>query len=92
MPIGQSPANSLATGSLQSSIFAVLRFLSAQHEMGRVPSRSMFGHAEAKPRQIDSVEYRFAASEDHRGDRKVQLINQPGLQILPHRENAAADL
>ena len=60
--------------------------------MGHVPSRSMFGHAEAKPRQIDSVEYRFAASEDHRGDRKVQLINQPGLQILPHRENAAADL
>lgn len=66
--------------------------LSPQHDVGRVVRGGMLDHFETERRQIDSREHRFAAAENDGGDREVQLVDQPALEILPHGGNTAADL
>src|SRR3954463_3736750 len=40
---------------------------------------------------IDTLEERFACAEQHRPHGKMQLIDQPRLQVLAYRRDAAAD-
>lgn len=48
--------------------------------------------AVAERRQIEAREHRLAAPENHRRDREMQLVDDPGLKILPHRGDTAANL
>ena len=51
----------------------------------------MLGALVAELGQIKAREQIFTLAEQDRRDGQVQLIDQPGLQVLPHRRDAAAD-
>src|SRR4051794_38664496 len=55
-------------------------------------ARLMGGDAKAERRQVDAGKHRFASPEHDRRNRKVNLVDEAGLKILPHRADAAADL
>src|SRR5262244_401752 len=54
-------------------------------------SRHMLAAHEAKLGEIDAVEEMLARAEQHRCDRKMHLIDQPGPQIFLDGGDAAAE-
>src|SRR5579871_5001525 len=52
----------------------------------------MFDDAVAERRQVDPGEHCFALPEHDWGQGEMQLVDQAGAQILPHRLDTAANL
>ena len=65
---------------------------SFQDHVRRVLGRDVLGHPEPEHRQIDAIEQRLAATEHHRCDREMQLIDETGDEVLAHGRDAATDL
>ena len=59
--------------------------------MGGERGRHDFCHAVAKARQVDAGKQRFATSQNHRGQGEVDLVDDPGEQIVPDGLDAATD-
>ena len=60
--------------------------------MRRKVCGSGFHHAVAEGREIQALEHRLASSEQDRRKRKVQFIDQAGLQVLANGRDATSDL
>lgn len=59
--------------------------------MGRAFAEHMFGDAKTERRQVYAGEQVFALSQHDGRNREMHLVDQAGLQILPHGRDAAAD-
>ena len=46
---------------------------------------------EGGERSVEVVEQALTAAEQHRRDRDVQLVDEPGAKVLPDRRGAAAE-
>src|ERR1700709_1673159 len=66
--------------------------LASEHDMRGEGRGSGLFHAVAECRKIQALEHRLASSEQHRRKRKVQFIDQAGLQILANGRDATSDL
>src|SRR3954451_1107350 len=66
--------------------------LAPEHDMRREVCGSGFYHAVAEGREIQALEHRLAPSEQDRRKRKMQFIDQAGLQVLSNGRDAATDL
>src|SRR3984885_4486071 len=66
--------------------------LSAENDVGGMLGRLMFGDAITERRQVDPGEHCFALPEHDRAQGEMQLIDQPGAQILTRGPDATADL
>src|SRR4029079_3285217 len=60
--------------------------------MGCGGSRHMARALIAQRPEVESVEEMLAGPEQPRGDRHVQLVNQPRFEVLADRRHTAADL
>src|SRR6516225_12354658 len=63
-----------------------------KHDVHREVCGSGFHHAVAEGREIQALEHRLAPSEKDRRKRKVQFIDQAGLQVLANGRDATSDL
>src|SRR5690554_4712367 len=59
--------------------------------MGRLLPRHVLAYAVAETDRVDAGEEVLTTAKQQRRDRDVQLVDQPGTQILPDGRNAAAD-
>src|SRR5438128_2340469 len=69
--------------------FFLLSFL--QHKVSRMLSSLVLRHRKSESGQIETGEQCFPLTEYGRCKCKMQGIDQPCLQILPHRGNTASD-
>src|SRR5436309_11935386 len=68
-----------------------LRF-SRQYDVRRGRRRHMLGARIAQRRQVHPRKKRLATAEQNRRDRDMHLVDEPRLEILPHRGRPAAHL
>src|SRR5580698_6750922 len=66
--------------------------LAPEHDVRREVCGSGFHHAVAEGREIQALEHHLASSEQDRRKRKVQFIDQAGLQVLANGRDATSDL
>src|SRR3954447_24967235 len=84
-----------ATGAERKRVFRGGRLfvlLAPEHDVRCEVCGSGFHHAVAESREIQALEHRLAPSEQDRRKRKVQFIDQAGLQILANGRDATSDL
>ena len=74
-----------------TSLEALLRRAFREDHVRRAGRGHVLGALVAELGQIKAREQIFTLAEQDRRDGQVQLIDQPGLQVLPHRRDAAAD-
>src|SRR5262249_13840570 len=75
-----------------SPFATVVRLLAPrEHHMCGIWSRHMLAAREAKLGEIDAVEEMLARAKQHRRDRKMHLVDQPGPQIFLDGGDAAAE-
>ena len=86
---GLLPDSYPATHLQKRTLFALT---APEHDVRREVCGSGFHHAVAEGREIQALEHRLASSEQDRGKREVQFIDQAGLQILANCRDATSNL
>src|SRR5258708_39997914 len=72
---------------------ARIRLLSSrEHNMRRVLRGFVLRHRKSQRGQVKTGKQCLTLTEGNRCKCKVERIDQPSLQILPHRRNTASDL